>query len=67
MSTCKRSKASSSHDLEGDGDDYDDEGEQTRKEFDDFKNWLDENNPSPSEVPPSSLVLCKKCGQNECQ
>lgn len=67
MATCTRkSKSSSSRDSEG-GYNYDDEDEQTRKEFDDFKKWLDENTPSPSEAAPSSVVLCKKCGMNECQ
>ena len=59
----------SSCDDDGDSPpaDDDDLDDQTKKEFEEFKVWLDANNPAGSSAPPSASHKCPKCGQNECQ
>ena len=68
LSSCRRSKSSSS--LEDDGKDSDAEDEddpQTNQEFAEFKKWLD--GATPSEVSTSQPVptTCAKCGCEKCE
>ena len=65
MAHCRRSK-SVSRDFENDDED-DADDDQTRQEFEDFKRWLDEANPSSSQIAPSSVATCPKCKAKDCQ
>ncbi len=65
MAHCRRSK-SVSRDFENDDED-DADDDQTRQEFEDFKRWLDETNPSSSQTAPSSVATCPKCKAKDCQ
>lgn len=64
-SCARRPKSSTSLGDEGDAS-YEDEDAQTKREFDEFKKWLDENSPAGSSTIPSSKAKCPKCGKETC-
>ena len=70
LASCKRSKSSSSVDEDGDDENCDEEDEQSQKDFNEFKAWLDGATPAssqqaPSTVPRVATGICKICGNAE--
>ena len=57
-------------DSDGENFENEDPDPESRKEFDDFKRWLDEKMPNGSEAAPSKLIekskACLKCGATSC-
>ena len=73
MQSCKRSKPESSGDDDNDDDSEDNEheDEQSKKDFHEFKAWLDTTIPAGSNEAPSKMMApvasCKTCGNDVCQ
>ena len=62
MASCKRSPSSVGDDDVEKDDEDDEDGVQSKNEFDEFKKWLDGKTPSQA-VP----TKCNKCGSAPCR